>query len=465
MLKNYLTIIYRNFRRQPFQSGLNLFCLALSITATLLMLLYINFELTYDQFHQQADRVYRIETQGIQTRDQLREVDWPTTPANLATFLEQDYSEVEATVRFYQFWQNEEVKIQYQDDVFQQEDIFAVDASVFNVFSFPLISGDTKEALTGPNKIVLSESLARQIFGEQNPVGKLVKSKLAHIFPDTPEEYTLMVTGVYQDLPENTHLPVRALVSSATDPHLNDYYFNRFSTFTYVLLPGNTDPHSLAPRLSQIYTSYLNSEREPVLVSAQHTLTPLTDIHLEESGGLTYVYIYGAVSILLLFLAIISYVNLLTAQASSRVREIGVRKVMGSRRGQLIYQFLTESTFFALLALIVGLTILLVSIDPLNTTLGLQLDIMALLQPSLLLGMLGVLLVLGVLGGSYPAFFLSSFQPISVMKAKPVQGKPLRGVLLSVQFAVVLFVLSCTLMVYDQLQFLRQKDLGFDQEY
>ncbi|MEO0334425.1 MAG: ABC transporter permease, partial [Bacteroidota bacterium] len=189
MLKNYLTIIYRNFRRQPFQGGLNLFCLALSIAATLLMLLYINFELTYDQFHQQADRVYRIETQGIQTRDQLREVDWPTTPANLATFLEQDYSEVEATVRFYQFWQNEQVEFQYQDDVFQQEDIFVADASVFDVFSFSLLKGDAKEALTGPNKIVLSESLARQIFGEQNPVGKLVKSKLAHIFPDTPEEY------------------------------------------------------------------------------------------------------------------------------------------------------------------------------------------------------------------------------------------------------------------------------------
>ncbi|MGD1894786.1 MAG: permease prefix domain 2-containing transporter [Cyclobacteriaceae bacterium] len=417
MLKNYLTIIYRNFQRQPFQNSLNLFCLALSIAATSLMLLYINFELTYDQFHQQANQIYRIETQGIQTRDQLREMDWPGTPANLATFLKQDYPEIEATVRFYQFWQDEEVEFQYQDDKFQQEDVVAVDASVFDIFSFPLISGDAQEALSGPNKIVLSESLARRIFGEQNPVGKLLNSRLAHIRPDTPTEYTLMVSGVYRDLPKNTHLPANALISSETDPHLDDYYFNRFHTSTYVLLPDYTNPAGLAPRLSQIYTNYLNPDREPVMVSAQHTLIPLTEIHLRESGGLTYVYIYGAVSILLLFLAIISYVNLLTAQASTRAREIGVRKVMGSRRDQLVYQFLTESTFFALLALIVGLMLLVVSIDSLNNILGLQLNTTSLLQPSLLIGMLTVLLILGVLGGSYPAFFLSSFQPISVMKA------------------------------------------------
>ncbi|MEM9831968.1 MAG: ABC transporter permease [Bacteroidota bacterium] len=465
MLKNYLTIIYRNFQRQPFQNGLNLFCLALSITATLLMLLYINFELTYDQFHQKANRIYRVETQGIQTHDQLREVDWPTTPANLATFLKQDYSDIEATVRFYQFWQGEEVEFHYQDDIFREAEIFVADASVFDVFSFTLTQGDAREALTGPNKIILSETLARQIFGGQNPVGKLLKSDLAHIFPDTPEGYSLMVTGVYRDLPENTHLPAHALISSETDPHLDDYYFNRFSAFTYVLLPNDTDPMSLAPRLSQIYTSYLNPEREPVMVSAQHALTPLTDIHLKESGGFTYVYIYGVVSLLLLFLAVISYVNLLTAQASNRAREIGVRQIMGSRRGQLIYQFLTESTLFTFAALLVGIILLVVSIDSLNSLLGLQLNARALLNPFLLLGMLGILVVLGLLGGSYPAFFLSSFRPVSVMKTQPKQGKSLRGVLLSVQFGVVLFVLSCTLMVYNQLQFLRQKDLGFSQEH
>jgi putative ABC transport system permease protein len=464
MFKHYLNVIRRNFVRHPLHTSLNTFCLAISITATLFMLLYIHFELTYDRFHSQAERIYRIETPTIETHDKVNEVQWTTTPANLITYLAQDYPEVEASVRCFTFWRDEEVKLQYQDEIYVEEDIFAADAALLDIFSFELIRGDVKQALHGPNKIMLSETLAKRIFGNQDPIGKLLESRLVHNLPDTKENYTLMVTGVYRDLPKNTHLPASAVISSATDPQLDDYYFSHFNVYTYVLLPQQNNAIAIASGLSQIYAQYLNANLEPVLVGAQHRLAPLTTIHLQESGGLAYVYTFWAVSLLLLGLAIISYVNLLTAQANHRIREVGIRKVMGSRRSQLVFQFMAESFFYAGISLVVGIILLILSLDFLNVLLGLQLNFEQLANPSLLLGMVIIFGMLGGLGGSYPAFVLASFQPLMAMKDRKIRGRPVQSILLTVQFSVVLFVLSCTMMINNQLQFLRNKDLGFDQE-
>ena len=465
MFKSYLTIIRRNIARQPVHTLLNLSCLTVSIAATLLTLLYLDFELTYDRSHARADQVYRIDTRAIKTRDKVIDVQWSSRPAHVRPLLTKDYPEVAHFVRFYKFWTGDKVKFGYGKEVFGEEAVFTVDSTVFNVFSFPLVSGDPQNALNGPNKIILSESMARRIFKGQNPVGKILTSNLSHKSPGVNGRYSLMVTGVYADMPKNSHLIAEAMISAATDRQLNQYYFNTFDVSTYVLLHREVDPATFAPKVSRLYDKYLDAAREPVMVSASHALIPLTSIHVEETGGLTYVYTFGAVGLLLLLIAIISYVNLTTAQAGRRATEIGLRKVMGSDRRQLIVQFLVESLLITLLALILGTLLVVWFVRPLNELLSLQLDAGQLWQPQLLLGMLGIITVLGILGGSYPAFFLSAIEPVSVMKGTSSKGAPLRKVLVSIQLGVVIFVLCCTAMIYEQLQYLRRKDLGFDKEH
>ena len=464
MLRNYLTIVWRNMSRQPAHTFLNLSCLTIGIAAVLFILLYLDFEVNYDRFHEKSDQIYRIETNVIETHSKKIDVEWEGTPAMLGAYMKKDFPEVESYVRFYRFFLNESIPLEFEGKVINEENVDVVNASVLDVFSFDFVYGDSKTALTGPNKIILTESLAKKIFGDTNPIGKILKSNLVHMLPDVDPEYALMVSGVYRDWPENSYLDFNALISAESDPQLASYHFGRFSYYTYALLLPEVDSEKLAPKLSAIYDQYLDPNIEPVMKSAIHELVPLTQIHMNQTGGFTYVYIFVAIGFLLLLIAIISYVNLVTAQASKRALEIGVRKVMGSSREQLTIQFLSESLIFSFLTLTFAVSLVRMLVIPFNELLNLELDAQVLWQPHMLLGMLGIFLVLGIFGGSYPAFFLSSFQPVAIMKGKFSHGVPLRKMLVTVQFVVVIFVLASTGMIYDQLQFLRQKDLGFDQD-
>ncbi|GAB2790325.1 ABC transporter permease [Rhabdobacter roseus] len=464
MLRNSLLLFWRTVARQPWLSGLNLAGLTLGMAAALGILLYLDFELSYDRSHVHADRIYRIETRAIQTREKVLEVGWHSTPANLGSLAQQEYAGVAAYVRFFKYWKDDFMSFQYQDKTISEAQVYAADSSVFDVFSYEFVEGTSRKALDGPAKIVLSESLARRIFGPRQALGQTLRSNLSTTTQTDGQRLSLLVTGVYRDLPRNGHRVPEALISAQTDPDLDQYYFNQFNTATYLLLQPGVDPAALASDLSGLYTKYLNPEREPVLVSATHELLPLAAIHLAETGGYTYLYIFGAVGLLMLFLALISYVNLVTAQASKRALEIGVRKVMGSSRRQVAGQFLTESLAFTLLALVAGVALLSVSSGYLNEVLGLQLDARQLARPPLLAGMLALAVGLGTLGGSYPALVLSSLRPVVVLKGGLVKGATLRTVLVGVQFGVVLFVLGCTALIYDQLRYLQRKNLGFDQE-
>ncbi len=229
-----------------------------------------------------------------------------------------------------------------------------------------------------------------------------------------------------------------------------------------MLLHSKTDPISLAPKLTNIYEKYLDPEIEPVLSSAVHGLIPITRIHLDETGGSAYLYIFGIIAILLLLIAVISYVNLVIAQASRRSLEIGVRKTLGALRRQLVGQFLSESLMLTLFATAIGVSLVIVLLEPLNTILDLQLQVNQLYESRILWGVLGIVVFLGLLGGSYPAFFLSSFEPVSIMRDGRSKKAPLRKLLVAIQFGVVIFVLCSTGLIYNQLNFLRQKDLGFE---
>ena len=464
MLHNYFKIIRRNLVRQPIHSGLNLLCLSIGIAAALLILMYINFEINYDRFHEKADRVFLLETESIKTHNKVIDVGWENASAPMAIYMKKDYPEVEATARFFNFFQNEKVELTLNDNPLSVEDVVAADSTVLDIFTFDFVYGSPEEALDGPNKIVLTESVAKRIFGEANPVGQILKTKLIHNQPDIDPNYNLMVTGVYRDLPKNSHLTLNGMISAASDPILDDYYFNLVNFRTYALLNPRTDADALAEKLTDIYTTYLDPKLEPVLKEAYHNLTPLTKIHMGETGGYAYLYIFGAIGLLMLLIAVISYVNLVTAQASKRSLEIGVRKVMGSTRRQLIGQFLSESLFFSVIAMGMAIALVVFAIPPINGMLGLQLDAQQLWQPQVVIGLLGILILIGILGGSYPAFFLSAFKPISVLKGTLSKGTPVRRVLVATQFAVVIFVLVSTGMIYSQLQFMRQKDLGFNKD-
>jgi putative ABC transport system permease protein len=465
MLSHFLTLTLRNGFRQPLQAVLNLSCLTLGLAAALLIGMHLHFELTYDRFHANAGRIYRIETKSVNLKDKVLDLGWHSTPSIFGAYVKQDFPEVENYARLFKFFKDEEVQFAHGGQQLGEPHVYAADASVLDLFTFSFVAGNPRKALIGPNQVVLSQDLARRLFGNADPVGKILNAKLAHNLPGFGEQYALLVTGVYRDLPNNTHLPVAALISASTDPGLKQYYFGTYNTFTYLLLTPTADPKRLAPRLTAIYDRYLDPAREPVMTNALHELTPLAGIHLTETGGLTYVYLFGAVGLLLLLIALISYVNLATAQAGRRATEVGIRKVLGSGRGQLVGQFLAESMLFGGMALLLAVALVALSVAPLNRLLGLQLEARQLGQPVLLGAILLGAPVIGLLGGGYPAFFLSSFRPLAVLKSRFTGRAPLRRLLVGVQFAMVIFVLSCTGMIYDQLQYLRRKDLGFNKEH
>lgn len=465
MLSNYFKLFRRNFKRQPTYNWLNLSCLSIGIAAAICIGLYLDFEINYDRNHQQADKIYRIGTSAITTHQKVIDVDWDGSSAQIGPLAQQDYPEIASFVRFFHFFSNE-VRFDYETNIIEeeQEHVIAVDSNVFELFSFELLQGNPENALKGPNKIVISEDLARRIFGARNPVGETISTRLVHNVTNTEQNYPLEVSGVFRDLPQNTHLFFHAMISAETDTELNSYYFGRFNMYTYVMLNDQADPEVIAPKLTGIYDRNLDAAIDPVLVSATHKLIPLTSIHFSETGGSTYLLIFTGIGFLLLLIAFIGYINLVTAQAGQRALEIGLRKVLGSNRWQLIVQFLAESMFLTILSLVAALILVILVVGPLNTGLGLDLDARQLLQPRLIYVLLGVIFLLGLIGGSYPAFFLSSFQPVSVIKGTKTRSAPLQKGLFAFQFGAVLFVMASTGMIYQQLEFMRAKDLGFDQK-
>jgi putative ABC transport system permease protein len=425
-------------------------------------LLYIDFEVNYDSIHSKADRIYRVTTKSIKTHEREIVAGWQNTPAPLGPTIKQEYSGVEAYTRLYKFWVSEDISLINEEKAFQESYVYAADSTIFNVFTYELKSGNPRDALEGPNKIILSESLAKRIFGDMEAVGKIIQTNLAHEVPNTKPEYSLLVTGIFKDLPKNVHLFSEAIISDETDPHLHEYYYNSFNVFTYLLLYPHTDPKAIEKNLTNVYSKHLDASIDPVLVSATHELHALKKIHLDATGGLIYVYIFEGIAFLILLIAGISYVNLTTAQAARRSLEIGLRKVMGCNRRELVNQFLTESVFMTLVSVAIAVVLVVTLMPKINTALNLSLMYQQLWQPQVLLGLFAIIICLGIMGGSYPALFLSAFEPLKAIKAKVTNKAPLRKILVSVQLSVVTFVLIGTGLIYEQLQYVRSKDLGFD---
>ncbi len=455
MLNNYLKIAIRNLRKQKGHAFINLAGLAVGMACCLLILLYVQDELSYDQYHQNKNRIYRVATrmQGA-SFDGIAKVNGPWGPA-----LKKEVPEIEAAIRFVIVGR---ILAGKGEKRFYEENGLYADSSVFKVFSFPLHQGDPRTVLSAPNSIVVTRSFAEKYFGKENPVGQ-------SLMLDNQTEY--LITGLLDDIPSTSHFTFDFLLSlaSLTHPQRDSWIqWNQF--YTYLLLKEGAQPQTVETKIPAVLRAGMGEE-----AAARYTpfLQPLTRIHLYShlfrelapNSDVKYIYIFSSVALFILIIAAINFINLSTAQATRRAKEVGVRKVLGSQRKQLIGQFLTEAILLCLFAVMLAISLAEFLMPVFNTLVAKNMEITWLTNPLLWLAALGFVLLIGALAGSYPAFALSAFQPITTLKGQTVSAtkkSALRNGLVIFQFALSAFLLMATGVIYRQAQFMREKNLGFN---
>jgi putative ABC transport system permease protein len=460
MLKNYFKVTFRNMKKHTIHSFMNISGLSIGLACSLLIMVWVQHELSYDRFHENTDRLYRV----VYSSDD-GELHGRYLPGPLAAYLREHFPEFNSTTDF-RPW---EAKIAFDNKSFSSIGSY-VDPTFFSMFSFPLEKGESKTALSHPNSIVITKNLAAKLFGrDEDPMGKTI-SYDSGVSKNIP----LTVTGILKDIPQNSHLQFDFLVSFEIIHDWMKTWRNK-NVFAYVLLEKNIIPEDVNQKISGVlkehkYDSNLNLY-----------LQPIKRVHLHALGGggrITYVYIFSMIAFLVLFIACLNFMNLSTAQSEQRFKEIGVKKVVGSSRFQLIMQFLCESMILSLLSLLLALFIAVLFLPSLNSMLGTQ--IVFELTPNLVLSIIGIVLLTGAVSGSYPALFLSSFHPVPLLKGnipffklyhrkgKFMEGNCrspiLRKTLVVIQFALSVGFIGCILFINQQLHHMRTKDLGFDKE-
>ena len=464
MIKNLLLIAVRNFRKDKWYSLLNILGLTIGITFSLFLIFYIKDELSYDRYNKNADRIFRI-VSHIQEKD--KNTNWTLTQMPLGPTLKKDFPEVEEAVRMQG---RERTLFKNGDNNFYETKIYYADSTIFKVFTHKFIEGTAATALNGPNTIVLTRSLADKYFGvNSSAVGKTLRTVY--------DVYT--VSAVIEDVPKNSHIRFDMLISMSSllkgPNQANQFNWGNFNNFTYVLLKPGTDPAALDKKLVPMYEKYMAPIFAQFNIKMHYGVQPITAIHLhsnleqepEELGSMSYIWIFSAVAFFMLLIACINYMNLTTARSARRAKEIGIRKVTGSTKKQLVLQFLSESLLTAFFAVLLSVVLITLLLPFFNSVSGKVFTIYTVLQPSNILLLFGIVLFTGLLGGSYPAFYLSSFKPVSVLKgslSKASGNVKLRRTLVVLQFSISMIMLICTWVVYSQLSYLQKKDLGFNKE-
>ena len=465
MLKNLITIAFRTIRKDKTYSAINILGLTIGITCSLFLLMYILDELSYDRYHKNADNIYRIVT-TIKEPDNA--FTWAVAQIPMADELRDNYPEVNNVVRFNGLGKT---LFKHNEKEFNETDFYQADSTVFEMFSYTFLAGDEKTALDYPFSIVLSEKIAKKYFGD---VASSIGQSLQTINGEgKAEDYK--VTGVIGDVPLNSHFRFEALISNNPNPN-NQGNWGNFGVFTYIQLPEGYDLSKMYVSLDTIIKQKVDPIFEQFGITIKYELQKITDIHLhskiqdeaEAGGDISYIYIFSAVAAFMLIIACINYMNLATARSANRSKEVGIRKVMGSQRYQLLAQFITESIVIAFLALAISLILIYALLPAFNTLSNKQLPFSYILQPTVLFSLIGIMLFIGIVGGSYPAFYLSGFNPVQVLKGKlATKGGNVifRKVLVVIQFSISIFMLISTLVVFNQLQYMRNKDLGFEKEH
>jgi putative ABC transport system permease protein len=460
MLKNLLTIALRNLRKDKAYSTINILGLTIGITSSLFLLLYILDELSYDRYHKNADNIYRVVSNIKEPDDAFT---WAVAQMPLGKELRDNYPEVENAVRFNSMSRN---LYKNGDKQFYESNFQLTDSTVFDMFSYEFIAGDPHTAMHAPFSLVLTETTALKYF-------ETAEAALNQSLTNQQEE-AFKITGVIKDVPLNSHYRFDGLVSLNTRPQFVGGW-GGFGTTTYIQLPQGYDLAKMQANLDKIVKEKVDPVFEAIGVKVKYEMQRITDIHLhskiqdeaEAGGDISYIYIFSAVAIFMVLIACINYMNLATARSSNRAKEVGLRKVMGSQRTQLIVQFLSESIVVALIALGLSLVLIYAFLPSFNSIANKQIPFSYVLQGPVILSLLAIVIFTGIVGGSYPALYLSGFNPVSVLKGKwAAKGgnSAFRRTLVVVQFGLSIFMLVSTLVVFDQLQFLRNKDLGFDKE-
>ena len=471
MFRNYLIVALRSLWRHRGYSLINIFGLAIGLASSIFIMLYVVNELSYDKFHEKSDQIYRIWIKGSMPATEMRHA--KTSPP-MAEALLNDYPEVEKAVRLRQSggWMVRSGDRKFHET--EREFIFA-DSSFFDFFSFQLIKGDPATCLRDPRSIVLTEEYATKYFGDEDPIGQTLK-----IEQDTNLS---VITGVMEDFPVNSHFHVKMIGSMSTLGNSRSTNWVNHNYHSYVVLKEGTDPQEFEARLEGMVTKYVGpmitqflgidmEEFENAGNSYGYQLQRLDDIHLysdlqfelEPNGNPMYVYIFLVAAILILVIAGINFMNLATARSTIRAREVGLRKVVGSNRAQLISQFLTESVVLSLLSLVVAVLLVYLLLPQYNNLIQLRLEF-NIFSGGLWLPILIIFAILvGLAAGSYPAFVLASFRPIAVFSSDQKFGSRksfLRSMLIVLQFTVTIVILIGTIIVNRQLHFMQDKDPGF----
>lgn len=474
MFKNYFIIAVRNIRKRKFFASINILGMTAGISACLLITLYVIDEFSYDRFQANSDRIYQV---GLHKKIGTQDERSVSTCPPLADAMVSEIPEVESVLRLRS---GGEPVIRYEEKVVTEDNVFFTERNFFDFFSFKLISGNTKTALKEPNTVVLTEKTARKLFGDENPLEKLI------ILDDGGEKIAYKVTGVAADCPGNSHFRFNVLLSAGPDDYFKYNAWLNSGVFTYFLLRENTSVSVVGKKLEHLVSKYVAPELKNFLGNNldqfrdaggvyRHYATKITDIHLkstsqndiEPGGSITYMVVFGGIGIFILAIACINFMNMSTAQSAGRAKEVGLRKTLGSLRSQMIGQFLAESMLYSLVAVALAVVLCCLLLPAFNMLSGKELSMTKLLDCKFALVVGLMLLVVGLLAGSYPAFYLTSFSPVEVLKGKVTAGlksKGIRSTLVVFQFAISIFLFIVTSVVYTQIKFMQEQQMGMDKE-
>ena len=475
MIKNYLRSAWRNIARHKFISFINIFGLTTGLTCCLLIIAYIINELSYDRFNTNADRTYRV-TRIFYSRDGSENLHLSAVAPPFGPLLKVAFPDIEKVTRVYP---NGTTVFKYKEKMFNEKNGVFADENFFDVFSVNVVKGDKKTALNDPYNVMITSEIAKKYFGDDDPINKTI------ILDNTKHEFK--VTGVFEPFPANSHMHPNILMSFNTLKDTVIYGEKRMETdygnnsfYTYLLLPKNYNAEMISKQLNYFLDKYVHMPGTPPNIKTSQTtkltMEKLTDIHLkshlddeiEPEGSMTRVYIFSIIAIFILLIACINYMNLSTARSTLRAKEIGVRKVIGAQRQEIIRQFLGESILITWVALILAMVLTWLLLPYINSLEHLNLSFKSLFRWNILTGILCLPFVIGLLSGLYPAVFMSSFKPVQVLKGVLKVGSgsiSFRQVLVVVQFSISIVLIVATTVVFQQLRYIQTKSLGFNKDH
>ncbi|MEP7373246.1 MAG: ABC transporter permease [Chitinophagaceae bacterium] len=471
MIRNYLKIAIRNLLRYRFISFINLFGLTVGLTCCLLITTYILNELSYDKYNRNADNIYRV-TRSFNNSEGVVSLNLATVAPPFGYYLPTDFPEIKKMTRLMDIGTT---PMKYQEKVINEKNVFFADENLFDVFTVKVLKGSPKTALYDPFSVMLTEETAKKYFGDEDPMNKVIRAN---------SQFDMKVTGIYKAFPANAHMHPGMLISFNTlrdsavygEERLRRSWGNN-SFFTYLLMPGNFSPKTMISQFPAFVDRRMNGQYVGQQASkfTKIGLQKLTDIHLyshtdneaEPNGDISRVYIFSAIALFILLIACINYMNLSTARSALRAKEIGIRKVVGARRKELIGQFLGESIMICWAAILIAGVLTFFTLPWLNKLSGQELSFSMLLQTKIMVPLLITPFIVGIVSGIYPALFMSSFQPVKTLKGLfKVGGTSIsfRKVLVVAQFSISIILIITTVIVFQQLHYIQKKSLGFDKE-